>query len=685
MSNIGGSPFSLRPWPINDKKPKNLAEFIARVNAERGGFRNLTEAKLRDEIKAQEDGVDVEGSDGESDSEESDADKSKSVVVAREEILRNIEIAHQSAMLCLDFVSLLLTKESPVQAGTTLSPALRELVGIGTLGASIAANSNITKERAQDDLAIATGWRLMGISNMVDSVVASAEKLEKEIELETRYWADVLAVSETGWAVCHIPQEPQTLGVRFGFSESAPDFRNNSIAPMRRNPDGSVHLDLGRYGRGSQRVRVTMKRDGVIVDQSPLPARTPDDAPLQERVLEARNTAFHQELWYEINKEARTLLSSNVYSDASTITWKQDSRTEFIFTLEDLGERDNAYENVSNIKCSCTAYYVYMQFLLFQGHRQNYYRRSTLSHRVPDRMAMHQNYTILRAVIATAEYFKNCMAIVSFFEDLVRTLRRAGITTASYKAESQPLAPLNTTPSRRNPKTELNLVNSLLVRLEMMFELSITPETTIFARARAMLMPYIGTPVGISLVPFSTTTSSTTTTNPNPNNNNNTINNNNIKQDPSPPNRPPNPLEALYPPYDPQWDRTPYPSAQDAIYYLRGAAVRAAGHKLAADLRRDDIVFTETTHGPGLRDGEWREAWLGLVGGGCGGGGGGESAMVMTLDAHLRERDGEGREVVRERRWMWSADGDAGGEEGENVLDVVCGILGGGDGGSARN
>jgi mediator of RNA polymerase II transcription subunit 17 len=61
----------------------------------------------------------------------------------------------------------------------------------------------------------------------VDSILASASRLEKEIELETRYWQQVLAVSENGWSVCRLPNEKHTLGVRFGFSEGTwSDFHN---------------------------------------------------------------------------------------------------------------------------------------------------------------------------------------------------------------------------------------------------------------------------------------------------------------------------------------------------------------------------------------------------------------------------------------------------------------------------
>ncbi|KAI1105975.1 subunit 17 of mediator complex-domain-containing protein [Jackrogersella minutella] len=661
------SPFSLRPWPTGDKKPKNISEFISRVNTERGGFRNVTEDKLREEIASQDDGrIEIDrSSDGEEeDEDEADADKTNQVMVAREEFLKNIEFAHQSAMLGLDFVSLLCSKNKmhdPVKekeakkrkdAEATLSAALRERVGIGMVGASKVNESNVTEARKQDDLAVATGWRLMGVNNMVDSVVAAAEKLEKEIELETKYWADILAVSENGWAVCALPKEQHTLGVRFGFAESAPDFRDSSIAPLRRNDDGTVLLDLGRVGGGSQRVRVTLKKGGMIMDQSPLPGRTPDDAPLQDRVLEARNTAFHQELWYEINKEARTLLSSNVYSNSNCITWEQDPETQVIFTLEDLAEPDSTYEKISDTQCSCTAYYVYMQFLLFQGHRQNHYKRTTMTLPSSSRMTVHQPYTILRAVVANNRHFRDCNMMANFLEDLTFTLRRAGIHTASCKSAAQPLAPslLQGNRTRRNAKTELILINQLVGRLESVFELTITPEIRIFARGRISIIPYIGMHFGISLTPSP------------PQNGSGENGTKNAGADDKE-KVPYNPLETIYPPSDPI--REPYPSAKEAAYYIRQATIRAVVQKLADEttqrLNRDDIACTETVRGPGITDRNDNEARVDIA----------ENAdgrLVLSLDAQWQA----GSKMAC-RRWTWRADRD--GAAGESITGAVVKLM----------
>lgn len=52
MASNPAQSFVLRPVPQSDRRPKNLGEFIARVNADRG-FRNVTEEGLRKEIEAE--------------------------------------------------------------------------------------------------------------------------------------------------------------------------------------------------------------------------------------------------------------------------------------------------------------------------------------------------------------------------------------------------------------------------------------------------------------------------------------------------------------------------------------------------------------------------------------------------------------------------------------------------------
>lgn len=101
----------------------------------------------------------------------------------------------------------------------TLSQQLRDMVGIGTLGSTLVESSNITPAKTADDQTIATGWTLLDITKMVVAARKAQKMLEKEVELEESYWADVVSVTENGWSVCRLPQQRHTLGVRYGFSE----------------------------------------------------------------------------------------------------------------------------------------------------------------------------------------------------------------------------------------------------------------------------------------------------------------------------------------------------------------------------------------------------------------------------------------------------------------------------------
>lgn len=122
-------------------------------------------------------------------------------------------------MLTLDSLSLLLSKQSPTQAGLTLSQQLREMVGIGTLGADKLDEPIIHPNKARDEEEVATGWTLMQINQARDAAEEAGKFLQREVEAESKYWEDVMAVKKAGWSICRVPREHHTLGVKFGFSE----------------------------------------------------------------------------------------------------------------------------------------------------------------------------------------------------------------------------------------------------------------------------------------------------------------------------------------------------------------------------------------------------------------------------------------------------------------------------------
>jgi mediator of RNA polymerase II transcription subunit 17 len=109
------------------------------------------------------------------------------------------------------------------------------MAGTGTLGMDKIQASRVTDAQKEDNRRVAKGWKIQNLNKTVDTILESATRLEKEMETETKYWEQVLAVSDSGWAVCRLPNEKHTLGVRFGFSECKWSLSVESIRFINKN------------------------------------------------------------------------------------------------------------------------------------------------------------------------------------------------------------------------------------------------------------------------------------------------------------------------------------------------------------------------------------------------------------------------------------------------------------------
>jgi len=131
----------------------------------------------------------------------------------------DFRLAQTESAMTLDLISLLLSKHTPVQAQLTLSPYIKQNLPIGSLGAETMQVPQLSDEDKRDDEMVSIGWKMQSLGNTADSLLKSATRLEQEMELEAKYWEQVLAIKEEGWSLCRLPREKHTLGVRYGFAE----------------------------------------------------------------------------------------------------------------------------------------------------------------------------------------------------------------------------------------------------------------------------------------------------------------------------------------------------------------------------------------------------------------------------------------------------------------------------------
>ncbi|KAH7316618.1 subunit 17 of mediator complex-domain-containing protein [Stachybotrys elegans] len=500
---------SLRPFPVADRKPQNLSEFVSRVNAEPGGFRAISEEQLREEIRTnvENGGLDDDAhmSDGESPSADDGAEDEASLkdpAQARMEVLRQVDIAANTALLTLDFLSLLLSKQNPTQVGQTLSQHLRDMVGIGTIGADKLHEPLVTAAKVKDNEEVATGWTLMEINKIRDSAEEASRFLQKEADVEGRYWEDVVAVKKAGWSVCKVPQERQTLGVRFGFSESAPDFRNNGLAPMRRGDTGPVQLDIGHLGGVSERLLVVYEKDGQVISRSPLPAQTPDDAPLEARVLEARNTIFSQELWHELNREARTLVAYDVRKQDSRLVCDLDPTSKIILELVPLESTPSMSSDGLDTGIA-EAISIALHVLLTYSHRLNELARTRPIPPYIPRSRGQQISALLRPIIAHMMHLRNVRSAATYMGALVQALQRAGLPS-SLVLKKSPISSLRPTPGGPNHSaSSQTMIRNMLQPVEFVLKLTLLPDIGVDILGRTSLFPVTATTYIVSLPPNS--------------------------------------------------------------------------------------------------------------------------------------------------------------------------------------
>ncbi|KAL2269059.1 hypothetical protein VTJ83DRAFT_3905 [Remersonia thermophila] len=499
-------PFSLQLQSARRQGPQSISEFIRRVNAEPGGFRGLNAADLRRQVDAQANGgqadpndqdVDMTADASDSGVDEADA---QDIAAAREGLLRAIFQTHQTSMFALDFVSLLLSKENPAQAVTTFSPGLRDMVGVGTLGATMLdAPTTLARSRIPDNRMVAIGKRLMDLNKAADAALAASKRLNKEIDFETQYWSEVLGVGEAGWQTFRLPHEPQTLAVQFGFSNTSPAFKNSGIASLRRAKDGSVNLEHGDMSGGSKRLQVRIVENGKVVGASTLPKPLPSDAPLQDRVKEARDTVFSRELWHEINREARTELDHVVRISASAVAYDLDATRSVSLHLVTPGSEDSVaadqpgiLDDIADEVCAL------ISLLLMNAHRENAVRRSeptTAKSALPP-------YSLLRPMIAYTTYHGTIQQCARSLETVASVLRSAGLPSAVVMKE--PVLPTTLPGARTAPSSAM--ANLFIHPPPVEFDLTITPTS----RLRVLLKPTARLPGAAYSVTFLPPLESTT-------------------------------------------------------------------------------------------------------------------------------------------------------------------------------
>ena len=469
MASTSANSFSFQPWTRKANDEGSLKDVLARVNLERGHFREITEASLQEEIAAEgalelsESEVDE---DGQEDGEDVHTTKSKpatreELYKAKYEMLANVRAAEQEILMSLDFVSLLLSKDAPKQAQTTISPFLKESVPTGSLGTDLWQRMPVDRARETQDDLLAAGVRMEVLQQSADGLLAAANRLQDNVRKEAEYWSQILSISNKGWNVSKMPGQPNRLGVRFGLSESGADFSRRGIAALNPSSDGTITLKRG-VGSKPKALHAVLRKSGKIIGSSNLP--TPPDAeetPLEARIRYARDNLYDEELHYEMIRESRTLASFSIGMKGSSICFmshnKSESEVEVSFDLVALEEHQSFHSETSGDHDALAQTMVLAaRLLLSQAHRDRLKKRSEVPPPLSDSQKDEkQPLSILRPIMCFVMHQSALTRLNSYVNTISSILDAAKVET-SWQAASFSL------PSQEDEMDSETLINALM-------------------------------------------------------------------------------------------------------------------------------------------------------------------------------------------------------------------------------
>lgn len=355
-----------------------LNQLLGKIVAQYGPFAGITE----DSITANEADEDVSMVDaGEVVEEESEEDSTtpkgpksmEEFMKEKEKALSDIGQALNESSLSLDFVSLLISCVRPAAGSSSMSPHLKQHVKIGALSSDrvqVPEQPENAKEKSAG-----RGWKLQSLSRASSNLAAASKRLGAEIEKEKRYWDGLMQVVESDEVMIPVKtrNKGKEIGVKYGFGDAGSDYYNKGVGLLKKRESGEVcfeHKSSISQEEASAdklvRVRIYQKNDSdepTLVGESH--TQIPSGPSVLDDIRRARFLIFEEELFYQMTKEAATIIALQVRVETHKITLEVHNK---VIEVSYVGESDNEQRpsdaEANEIVC-------FLRLMLCAQHRRN--------------------------------------------------------------------------------------------------------------------------------------------------------------------------------------------------------------------------------------------------------------------------------------------------------------------------
>ncbi len=227
----------------------------------------------------------------------------------------------------------------------------------------------------------------------------------------------------------------------------------------------------------SRRLRIRILYDGVPIasDEEVDEAKT-EDMPMERLILQARNSIFDEELYHELNREARNLTNQGVrcVGDAIILPYEADKQLGIDLvplggtdptispTMESNANRETPHGDDIIVKSIAIS----LRILLSYAHHQNLARRSQPPPPIRETKPPRLIYPILKPILEIMRHRSDVQSARTFLENLGKNLLEAKLNFQIEGSKISPgLAKLPSLATSTSTSATKALVNSLITPL----------------------------------------------------------------------------------------------------------------------------------------------------------------------------------------------------------------------------
>ncbi|KAF2473112.1 uncharacterized protein BDR25DRAFT_332783 [Lindgomyces ingoldianus] len=449
---------ALRPWPAPAREkltPVEIHAQIAQLTTERGHLRYITEDSLQNEIDT---GTDPSKA---ASAKEGVVQVEQNAAPTRQERLVEIQRTGQAMFSRLewssfyttnmiDLVSLILSKDPSKRVEGSFSARFKEQnVPHGSFGldkgapteesqkGALTRDSN-TLEKKKRKL-VAMGSRMEALDKGIDNILQAATELETEVRKETKYWGEILSVSQKGWSLQKLRRDARhsPFAVHYGFQEASDHFKARRLAPLRMDKDGSIILDPA-LALKPKTLRVRVTANGKILGTSTLPPQGElSDLGIEKSIQLARDSLFEEELYHEMSMERRQLGSFGVQLRDSCIHLPVPDlgggQTNRI-VLIDCVARDDKFLDADDRSEDWLAQKIAeaLRILLAHEHHMRLHRRSQVPPPLTQNRRVHPSPPLLRTMLTFFHHTSAVNSLQNYLDLTVAAMTSAGLNTSSH-------------------------------------------------------------------------------------------------------------------------------------------------------------------------------------------------------------------------------------------------------------